>query len=94
MAYDLKYGKVTVDGDHEDDAYDVSADRARRFNESEEPVFILRAQDGLAVPAIARYHVLAMEAELPAEFIQGVAEVQQTFMNWQRENPERVRKPD
>jgi hypothetical protein len=93
MAYDMKYGRVTVDGDSVD-ALAVDTDKAKAFNESEEPVFIIRAQDALAVPAIARYQSLAIEAELPMEFINALNEVIANFAEWQTDNAEVVKKPD
>jgi hypothetical protein len=90
MAYDMKYGTVTVDGD----GTDADPEKAKAFNESGEPVFIIRAQDALAVPAIARYQSLAIEAELPMEFINSLNEVIATFAEWQTDNAEAVKKPD
>lgn len=60
----------------------------------DEPLFIIRGQDVLAIPAIARYQGLAMEAELGEDFINGLNNSVALFATWQTDNPEAVRKPD
>lgn len=97
MAYDMKYGKVTVDGDLDKltpEEAEIVDERVRKFNSSDEPVFILRAQDALSVPALARYHVLAVESGLPQAFTDGLNGVIDTFVEWQNERPDSVSMPD
>lgn len=64
-----------------------------------EPVFILRAQDVLTVPAIARYRNLAAQIEDPeklpdSEWFRGIDEVIGEFQKWQTDNPEKIKVPD
>lgn len=55
-----------------------------------EPVFILRAQDLLAVKTIARYQTFAAELEgdsaRDAEFVNSLNDVQEAFLTWQADN--------
>lgn len=57
-----------------------------------EPLFIIRAQDKLAVPAITSYRIHAIEAECPNAFLDNLIEVSQEFQEWQSRNP--VKTPD
>lgn len=59
-----------------------------------EPLFIIRGQDALAVAAIARYQTLAIEAECDQSFINGLNESIGEFADWQHNNAESVKKPD
>lgn len=95
MAYDVKYGRVTVDGDTEDTVRADGLARAEKFNASEEPVFILRAQDIHAVPTIARYQALieATDGHDP-EMLKKLDGVMDTFSEWQTDNHDRVKLAD
>jgi hypothetical protein len=92
MAYDAKYGHVTVDGDTGEES---GLDRAAKFNTTEEPVFILRGQDIHAVPTIARYQALieATDGHDP-EVVQKLDEVLKTISEWQTDNHDRVKLAD
>lgn len=83
MLYDAKYGQVTVENPPQSALDDV-----------EEPVFILRGQDALALRVLARYKNAAIQAELPDEFLVALDEVTNTFAKFQNANLDRVKKPD
>lgn len=72
------------------EAFGISAD---------EPVFILRAQDVLTVPTIARYRNLAAQIEEPdkmpdSEWFRSIDEAIGEFQKWQSDNPEKTKVPD
>lgn len=75
---------------------DYGAIRAALGASFDEPLFIIRGQDRLAVPAIARYQTLAIEAECSPDFINGLNEAMGEFLEWQSkaENVETVKNPD
>ena len=85
MPHDLKYGSVEMEN------------RPTTMTD-DEPVFIIRARDAYALPAIARYEILytlgQREGFNPetSEFIKGLREVRNLFEDWQRNNT--VRQPD
>lgn len=88
MALDLKYGQVTVE--HEP---------GTSLNGTDEPVFVLRAQDKLAVQTIARYRNFAAqieeeESQRSEEFFTVLDNVLEAFTDWQRENADKVKLPD
>lgn len=59
-----------------------------------EPIFILRAQDQLAVGGIRNYMRLGESQGLPREWVEEVRECGNDFMRWQTENPNTVKLPD
>ena len=64
---------------------------------ADEPIFIIRAQDVLSIPAIARYDVLARQLveNRPAEkWYEQIGEVMADFTAWQDANPSKVSFPD
>ena len=64
----------------------------------DEPIFILRAQDMLSIPTIARYDVAAREIaehERPGkEWFESLEAHQAEFAKWQAENLDKVKIPD
>lgn len=65
----------------------------------DEPIFVLRAQDKLAVPTIARYRTFADSIEHPEdrradEWFASLDEDTAKFTEWQRENADKVKLPD
>jgi hypothetical protein len=79
MARDLKYGQIDIPG--------IGGD---------EPVFIMRAQDALSTKVIRGYKVLAVDTKPPRtdDFIRGIEDVQDAFIEFQLQNPEQVKLPD
>lgn len=76
MAYDSKYGKVTFErGDIKED----------------EPVFILRAQDLLAVSAILQYATICAQEGCPVAHVGGIIDCANQIEEWQN-NPENFTK--
>lgn len=59
-----------------------------------EPIFILRAQDKLAIHVIQEYAAMADEVGIPATFVEDVEDDVMAFTMWQKENPDRVKYPD
>lgn len=62
--------------------------------ESSEPVFVIRAQDVTAVPAILAYADIAHEAGAGAEFVEQVKLSAEEIRAWQEKYPERTKVPD
>jgi hypothetical protein len=68
--------------------------------QADEPVFLLRGQDGVAAEAVSFYvrqvlFRLECVAPPPSEqFVGDVSEAYQAFKRWQIENPDRVKTPD
>jgi hypothetical protein len=60
----------------------------------DEPVFILRAQDQLALSTITYYSETASRLNCPGEFAEGLDRVHSEFHSWQLKNKERVKMPD
>lgn len=60
----------------------------------DEPIFILRAQDALALSALRKYEELAADMNRPYDFTDGVGDVEEDFMEWQRNNATVVKLPD
>jgi hypothetical protein len=93
-AYDLKYGHLTADGDTGEENTEEAQRRAEAFTAAEEPVFIIRGKDLLAVPTIAQYQRLASEAALDPKFVTSLNEVISTVAEFQANNAEIVRLPN
>lgn len=62
--------------------------------DEDEPVFIIRAQDALAVAAIGAYSEAARTRGSTEEFVLEVRETAKDFTTWRAENPGRVKNPD
>lgn len=71
MGYDIKYGQVTTEHGT------IGAD---------EPVFVLRAQDGLSLGLLADYHRLCTVHGSPQHHLDGIETVINTFAAWQTTN--------
>lgn len=68
MPRDVKYGKV-------------EAERGN-FPDPDEPVFVMRAQDVLALPILKHYRAQAHDMECPDEFLKLLDEVVEKFTAW------------
>lgn len=79
MGYDGKYGRVTTEhGDIPDD----------------EPVIVFRARDLMTKGLLERYDQLCREAGSPQRHLDLIEKTYNTFLDWQRDNPGKVRVPD
>ena len=81
MAYDLKYGKVTVEN-------------SDSLNNSDEPVFIIRSQDMAAISAVLKYAQEASKIGASEELNIAVHNVANVMKTWQEDHPELVKVPD
>jgi hypothetical protein len=84
MALDGKYGEVTLQ-----ENFDLS--------ESTEPVFVIRAQDQLALQIIRDYRFAYEDAygiAADVDFKDSLERVYDVFEEWQENNKEKVKKPD
>jgi hypothetical protein len=84
MALDGKYGEVTLQENFE-------------LSESTEPVFVIRAQDALALQSIRDYRYAFTDAygeDSNKEFTESLERVYEVFEEWQENNPEKVKQPD
>lgn len=83
MPLDLKYGEVEME-------------KRPSTMKDDEPVFILRAQDILALPIIARYENLYRLSQPDgfdsnaSEFLSNVRNVRIAFEDWQRNNKSKL----
>lgn len=90
---DAKYGRVYLDGS-------VIPDSARTDGSgNDEPVFILRAQDDMALHTLTRYRNTMASIEdadkLPSpEWFEGLDAVIASFANYRSANPDLVKVPD
>lgn len=80
MPRDRKYGNVSTD---------VVA-----FNESDEPVFIIRAQDAASVSALYAYALMALNKGASPSFAEDVTASAKRFADWQARNLLKVKVPD
>lgn len=78
MAYDLKFGKVTVQVDSEKNP----------LNSADEPVFLLRAQDQSSLLVLKAY------GDFNQDLIPELSKVYEAFSEWQKNNAERVKVAD
>lgn len=79
MAYDEKFGTITLEkGSVGDD----------------EPVFLLRAADALAVQTIEHYAELCSARDCQSAHIAGVMNSRQRVVEWQDAHAEKVHLPD
>jgi hypothetical protein len=63
----------------------------------DEPVFVLRAKDKLAVRTLYKYEILAMSrggSDIPQEFLDNVTQVIDKFEEWAEKNPDKMKLPD
>jgi hypothetical protein len=89
MAYDRKYGEITAE--HGDV---VHGEPGVPLNESDEPVFIIRAQDACAVDAVLRYRGAAEDKGASEELLYAVEEAAGAISEWQEAHPDQVKVPD
>lgn len=66
---------------------------------SDEPIFIIRAQDQFAVPTLADYLYYvtkgtSSDRENIEEWFNNMREIGNNFLTWQRENVDKVKVPD
>lgn len=87
MAIDRKYGKVTAERG------DVAHGDGVPLNESDEPCFVIRAQDVLAVAAIRDYAHRAFHKGL-ADVAGGAHAAADAVADWQFANEDAVKDPD
>lgn len=59
----------------------------------DEPVFILRARDGVAAPVIALYRDVCREGGTPQDRLSALAEVIKRFDEYRKEHPEKIKIP-
>ena len=60
----------------------------------DEPFFVLRGQDSLAVKAIHRYLMLCKEHGCSDEHLETIAHNSMVIQHWQSQNPDLVKLPD
>ncbi len=60
----------------------------------QEPIFILRAQDGLSRIALSAYADIVSKSGCSMEFEEGIYQVDDAFLDWQQQNNETVKLPD
>jgi hypothetical protein len=84
MALDSKYGEVTFQENFV-------------LSESTEPVFVIRAQDELALQIIRDYRFAYRDAygnDADSAFEESLERVYDVFEEWQENNTDQVKKPD
>lgn len=89
MAYDDKYGVITAERGNI-----VHGRSGVPLNESDEPVFIIRAQDVIGPAAVLEYAKLAELIGATHEHVDAVREVVKNMQYWRRMNPNLVKVPD
>lgn len=82
MAVDQKYPSVSVD----------TGDRTPIGDD--EPVFVLRARDAMAIPVLDAYAQLCSAHGSPSEHLQSVLQTHNAFRDWQDAHPGDVKQPD
>jgi hypothetical protein len=75
MGHERKYGEITTE---------------RGYIPPEEPVFLLRAQDICAVPAMQKYLDECIDQGSPEYHINGVGEAIQRFLDWETSHGAKV----
>lgn len=78
MALDLKYGRVTTERG------DIGHD---------EPVMVLRAQDGMVPALIEVYRQLCAQAGSPQHHLDNIAATRAAIVEWQQQHADQVRTP-
>lgn len=60
----------------------------------DEPIFIIRGKDELAVMAVIHYRNLAAGAQCTRSFLDDLAEVREDFRRFASEHRDKMRRPD
>jgi hypothetical protein len=83
MALSAKYGEVTLQENSD-------------LSESSEPVFIIRAQDALALQMIRdyRYAYTDYYGEENPSLVEDLERTYEVFDEWQQNNADKVKQPD
>lgn len=89
MANDLKYGRITAEHGGR-----VHGKPGVPLNESDEPVFVLRAQDVTSGATLAEYRRQSETYGASPEHLASLDEAIQAFARWQDENAALVKVPD
>ncbi len=76
----------------DDDGYLVKTSNGQRVPD-DEPVFILRARDALAVPTIHHYVGLSIEQAVDSMRIFQLGEVVGDFLKFKHQHPELMKQP-
>lgn len=59
----------------------------------DEPIFILRAQDKFAPTTIDEYRFI-VEGDAGSDWFAQIGSIRNDFLNWQHDNPDKVKVPD
>lgn len=89
MARDQKYGEVTAEHGNR-----IHGAPGVPLNESDEPIFIIRAQDVVGPAAVRAYGQLAEEFGASEEHVASVFHAADAMQDWQNENADLVKVPD
>lgn len=84
MAHSSKYGNVTV----QDDSL------MNPLNDTDEPVFILRARDTASLSVLTAYIEDVDTRGAGDDFVEEVQKVYDTFQKWQDEHRDEIKLPD
>lgn len=79
--------KFSIDGD------EIRNTRTGEAIPRDEPVFLLRARDYLAVNVLTSYLAYAQEDGCSRAHLQGIADTIQEFSEFQAAHPERMKQP-
>jgi hypothetical protein len=79
MAWDSKFGRVTTE---------------RGTLGEDERVVIFRSKDVLLPDLLVAYHALAMSRGAGMEHMKVIAHLHQDIVEWQQQNPDKVKIPD
>lgn len=60
----------------------------------DEPIFIVRAQDGLSRAILKRYMEVSEITSRDDDFLDELYELSETFYTWQQNNADKVKLPD
>lgn len=82
MAIDLKYGFVAVE-----------KEPGNPFGDNE-PIFIIRGRDALAISVIQQYKIMCELGGSPQEHIDSIEKVVDFFESWQELNEDLTKVPD
>ena len=69
-------------------------DVLKKAQTNDEPVFVLRAQDKLAVFAISKYYQKSVAEGCDKKHILEIEKIYNDFFKWRRNNPDKIKLPD